>query len=390
MTAVGYTAGGLVTTDDVGEIGGPAGPLDEDGLIPEAQLPAGAGDSPDPASTVTAQTTAGASSTPGAAATYSRGDHAHGTPALPTPAAIGASATGHNHTGTYDPAGTASSAVTTHSGATTSVHGIANTAALETTTGSAAKVTAHAGASDPHGDRAYADSAVNGRVPTARQVLAGTGLAGGGDLSADRTLTVAYGSSSTTAARGDDSRLSNARTPTAHASSHATAAADPIAPTAIGATPLPTYSTPLTGAAWTNATTALGDVTGLALSIPAAGTFEFDFWVVWSGSVGTGTSTATAPRWQLNGPASSHLEFTVEIQTANATNNMFRRNAMATPASPTTGAQTADNPYMTRLRGRIVATASGTLQPQASLATGTATGIVSVLNGSYGRLQQAA
>lgn len=390
MTAVGYTASGLVTTDDIGEIGGPAGPLDEDGLIPEAQLPAGAGDSPDPASTVTAQTTAGASSTPGAAATYSRGDHAHGTPALPTPAAIGASATGHNHTGTYDPAGTASSAVTTHSGATTSVHGIANTAALETTTGSAAKVTAHAGASDPHGDRAYADSAVNGRVPTARQVLAGTGLAGGGDLSADRTLTVAYGSSSTTAARGDDSRLSNARTPTAHASSHATAAADPIAPTAIGATPLPTYSTPLTGAAWTNATTALGDVTGLALSIPAAGTYEFDFWVVWSGDQGGGTSTATAPRWQLTGPTSSHLEYSIEVQTANATTNSFRRNAMSSPAAPTTGAQTAGSTYMTRLRGRIVATAAGTLQPQASLATGTATGTVSVLSGSYGRLQQAA
>ena len=35
--------------------------------------------------------------------------------------------------------------------------------------------------------------------------------------------------------RNDDSRLTNARTPTAHASSHATAGGDPIAPASIGA-----------------------------------------------------------------------------------------------------------------------------------------------------------
>lgn len=50
------------------------------------------------------------------------------------------------------------SAVATHTADTTSVHGIADTAALETTTGAAAKVTAHSGAADPHGDRAWADS----------------------------------------------------------------------------------------------------------------------------------------------------------------------------------------------------------------------------------------
>jgi hypothetical protein len=63
------------------------------------------------ASTVASQTTYGATSTAGAAATYSKGDHAHGTPALPTAADVGASATGHNHSGTYDAAGTASSLV---------------------------------------------------------------------------------------------------------------------------------------------------------------------------------------------------------------------------------------------------------------------------------------
>jgi oxalate decarboxylase/phosphoglucose isomerase-like protein (cupin superfamily) len=48
----------------------------------------------------------------------------------------------------------------------------------------------------------------------------GTGLTGGGDLSADRTFSVDFAasgvSSSTKAVRADDSRLSDARTPTAH------------------------------------------------------------------------------------------------------------------------------------------------------------------------------
>lgn len=47
-------------------------------------------------------------------------------------------------------------------------------------------------------------------------VSAGTGLTGGGDLSANRSLAVAYGTTAGTAAQGNDSRLSDARTPTAH------------------------------------------------------------------------------------------------------------------------------------------------------------------------------
>jgi hypothetical protein len=53
-------------------------------------------------------------------------------------------------------------------------------------------------------------------VPDTRQMLAGTGLTGGGDLTADRTYAVVYGTTAGTAAQGNDSRLSDPRTPTAH------------------------------------------------------------------------------------------------------------------------------------------------------------------------------
>ena len=48
----------------------------------------------------------------------------------------------------------------------------------------------------------------------ARSVIAGTGLTGGGALSADRTLSVSYGTSAGTVCQGNDTRLSNTRTPT--------------------------------------------------------------------------------------------------------------------------------------------------------------------------------
>jgi hypothetical protein len=46
------------------------------------------------------------------------------------------------------------------------------------------------------------------------------------------------GTTAGTVAAGDDSRLSDARTPTTHASTHAAAGSDPITPAAIEAVPL--------------------------------------------------------------------------------------------------------------------------------------------------------
>ena len=58
-------------------------------------------------------------------------------------------------------------------------------------------------------------------IGTITSVVAGTGLTGGASSGA-ATLNVSYGSTSGTACEGNDSRLSNNRTPTAHASSATT------------------------------------------------------------------------------------------------------------------------------------------------------------------------
>lgn len=57
---------------------------------------------------------------------------------------------------------------------------------------------------------------VAGKVPAARQITAGTGLTGGGDLTDDRALAADFGSGAGKVCEGNDPRLSDARTPTAH------------------------------------------------------------------------------------------------------------------------------------------------------------------------------
>lgn len=160
------------------------------------------------------------------------------------------------HAAASDPHGdraAATAALASHEADTTSVHGITNTAALETQSGAqskadaaqataastaaddaTAKVSAHTAASDPHGDRAYADGKLAktanlsdlSSISTARSNL---GLGGAALLS--------VGTGAGTVAAGDDSRFSNARTPTTHAASHASGGSDPITPAAIGAYP---------------------------------------------------------------------------------------------------------------------------------------------------------
>jgi hypothetical protein len=96
------------------------------------------------------------------------------------------------------------------------------------------------------------DGTLDTKANVSTTVSAGTGLTGGGDLSANRTIAVNFGSAAGTVTQGNDTRLTNARTPTAHAATHAAAGSDPVTPSAIGAVPVTaTYSSAPSSVLWT-------------------------------------------------------------------------------------------------------------------------------------------
>lgn len=262
----------------------------------------------------------------------------------------------------FDPAGAASAAqtaaatdatakVSAHEADTTNVHGIANTAALETASGAqskadaaqtaatsaaatdaTSKVTAHTGATDPHGDRAYADGKLSktanlsdlGNVNTARINL---GLGGAAVLN--------VGATAGTVAAGNDARLTDARTPTAHAASHAATGGDPVTLTQAQITGLAAALAallPLTGGTLTgdltldghNLTVVRDDNTGAYRLRVTGGGLDFEIGgmdvivSLWQNADFTGTQTAMM-RWE---PAGPHLIGRVQIGT-NPYNTVF-------------------------------------------------------------------
>lgn len=99
-------------------VAGGVAALDVDGDVNDAagnKITGGGGGGASPSGSVASGTSYGQATAVGAAATFSRGDHSHGTPALGTSGTT-AAAGNHAHTGVYDPAGTAASAVSTHAG----------------------------------------------------------------------------------------------------------------------------------------------------------------------------------------------------------------------------------------------------------------------------------
>ena len=65
-------------------------------------------------------------------------------------------------------------------------------------------------------DLAAATAALAGKADKTTTIAAGTGLTGGGTLAANRTLAADFGTGAGKVCEGNDSRLSDARTPTAH------------------------------------------------------------------------------------------------------------------------------------------------------------------------------
>lgn len=109
-----------------------------------------------PSATVVAETGYGQSATAGVATAYSRGDHSHGTPALPPTGTTAGTYAAGNDSRLSDARTPTAHAASHGSGGSDPVTPAA-IGADPTGTASAA-VSSHAGASDPHGDRAYANS----------------------------------------------------------------------------------------------------------------------------------------------------------------------------------------------------------------------------------------
>lgn len=95
-----------------------------------------------------------------------------------------------------------------------------------------------------------------GGVSTARQIISGTGLSGGGDLTVDRTISVSYGSIAGTACEGNDARLSDSRSPSGAAGGALT-----------GTYPNPGLATVPVASGGTGATNAATARTNLGLAI---------------------------------------------------------------------------------------------------------------------------
>lgn len=184
--------------------------LDADGDVIDAagnKVTGGGGGSGTPSSSVVSETSYGQSATAGSVSAYSRGDHTHGTPAAPSASTISDSTATGRAVLTAASQAAARSAI----GAGTSDLALGST-------GSTAAAGNHT-----HTATAITDSTATGRsVLTAADAAAARTAIGAG------TSSLALGTTGSTAAAGNDSRLSDARTPTAHASSHADGGSDEI------------------------------------------------------------------------------------------------------------------------------------------------------------------
>jgi hypothetical protein len=150
-------------------------------------------------------------------------------------------------------------------------------------------------------------SAFNAKVAATRTISAGTGLTGGGDLSADRTISLSVpvtevngGTNQTTYAKGDILGGTGANTlgKLAVGSNTALLTADSTATTGFKWA-LPATVTVKLGSDRTNNTTSFADATGLSFSVAANTDYLFDFDVIFqTDAVTTGISLS------VNGPTS--------------------------------------------------------------------------------------
>lgn len=109
----------------------------------------------------------------------------------------------------------------------------------------------------------------------------------------------------------------------------------------------------------TNATAVLADITGMGLAVASGETYDFEFYLPYTGSLNASAPITLA----VTGPASTFLGYDIYIQNSNTGKTEATRTAFA---SSFTGGNvtTAGTIYVARIRGRITTSAAGTIQPQ--------------------------
>ena len=223
------------TWNNIGPVRGPAGPAGPQGVAGNAGSPGVAGTNGTNGTNGSSATITVGSVTTGAAGTsasvVNAGTSSDAVLNITIPRGDAGAAGSAGAAGPQGPQGPAGSAGSAGAAATVSVGTVTTGAA-----GSSASVT-NVGTSSaavlnitiPRGDTGAAGAAGSSGVISVTAPLTNSGTSSAAVLGID------VGTTAGTVAAGNDSRFSNARTPTAHAASHATGGADAITPASIGA-----------------------------------------------------------------------------------------------------------------------------------------------------------
>lgn len=150
----------------------------------------------------------------------------------------------------------------------------------------------------------------------------------------------------------------------------------------VSSTAAPVISTVTSDQATTSITVV--DVTGLGIAV-GIGSYEFEFLLPYTGSVSNGSGLLLS----LNGggATSSFLSYVLEIQPSQTTMANYYRSAFDVGQAGVV-VVTAGNVYVARIRGYIITTGAGTLQPRFGVTNGSTT--TTIKAGAYGKVSQRA